>query len=520
MKAKLVITLTLSFVIHAYADSATWNLNPISDDWDTAENWTPNTIPDGPDDDATFNQSNITSVVVPATEEVRSLIFAPGADQFTITVNGHRNFFIVSGIVNDSAVNQTLVALADPSGVSGTIVFDSSSTSGTMMTIITEGNSVANLGNGGLVIFNSSSTAAANTFFNLGATVDGGFGGRIIFNTGARAADSTITNDGGTVAGANGGFTSFEAGGHAGNAVITAAGATVPDAFGGVILLADGADAGAAALIATGGTNGGRGGRVFLGDISGSAQVEVNGNGILDVGRKPSHPSRVGSLEGDGIVKLSAHDSLEIGNNNVSTTFSGTIQNSGSIIKTGTGTLTLNGANTYSGRTTVTSGILLVSNASGSGTGTGAMSVNAGTLGGSGIISGAVTVGTNTGVQAFLAPSKGVRIPATLTIQGALTLNDDSTYLYKLDTETVTADEVIANGVVIDSGAKFSLRSSGNNALTLGEVFTVINNTSATPIAGTFHNLADGQIISVNGSNLQASYSGGDGNDLTLTVVP
>jgi hypothetical protein len=79
---------------------------------------------------------------------------------------------------------------------------------------------------------------------------------------------------------------------------------------------------------------------------------------------------------------------------------------------------------------------------------------------------------------------------------------------------------VIANGVVIDSGAKFSLRSSGNNALTLGQVFTVINNTSATPIAGTFHNLADGQIISVNGSNLQASYSGGDGNDLTLTVVP
>ena len=79
---------------------------------------------------------------------------------------------------------------------------------------------------------------------------------------------------------------------------------------------------------------------------------------------------------------------------------------------------------------------------------------------------------------------------------------------------------MIANGVTIDSGAKFSLRPSGNNALTTGQVFTVINNTAATPISGTFHNLRDGAIINVNGNNLQASYTGGDGNDLTLTVVP
>jgi hypothetical protein len=38
--------------------------------------------------------------------------------------------------------------------------------------------------------------------------------------------------------------------------------------------------------------------------------------------------------------------------------------------------------------------------------------------------------------------------------------------------------------------------------------------------AGTFHNLRDGVIVNVNGNNLQASYVGGDGNDLTVTVVP
>jgi hypothetical protein len=73
---------------------------------------------------------------------------------------------------------------------------------------------------------------------------------------------------------------------------------------------------------------------------------------------------------------------------------------------------------------------------------------------------------------------------------------------------------------MIDTGAKFSLRPSGNNTLTAGQVFTVVSNTSASPIAGTFHNLANGKIITVNGRNLRASYSSGDGNDLTLTVVP
>jgi len=46
----------------------------------------------------------------------------------------------------------------------------------------------------------------------------------------------------------------------------------------------------------------------------------------------------------------------------------------------------------------------------------------------------------------------------------------------------------------------------------------VIKNTAVTPISGTFSNLPNGAIV--NGNNLQASYSGGDGNDLTLTVVP
>jgi autotransporter-associated beta strand protein len=58
------------------------------------------------------------------------------------------------------------------------------------------------------------------------------------------------------------------------------------------------------------------------------------------------------------------------------------------------------------------------------------------------------------------------------------------------------------------------------SAPSLGTVITVISNTSATPISGTFSNLPDGSTINVGGRNCQVSYSGGDGNDLTLTVVP
>ncbi|HEY3601845.1 MAG TPA: hypothetical protein VGK72_07795, partial [Chthoniobacterales bacterium] len=66
------------------------------------------------------------------------------------------------------------------------------------------------------------------------------------------------------------------------------------------------------------------------------------------------------------------------------------------------------------------------------------------------------------------------------------------------------------------------LNLSGQTQGTLrqGLTLTLISNTSANPISGTFSNLPDGAIVTVNGNNLQASYEGGDGNDLTLTVIP
>jgi autotransporter-associated beta strand protein len=212
---------------------------------------------------------------------------------------------------------------------------------------------------------------------------------------------------------------------------------------------------------------------------------------------------------------------LAIGGNNRSTEFSGVISGFGaSLTKTGSGTLVLSGLNTYSAGTTISQGILRVNNPLDSATGLGFVSVLNGTLGGDGMIGGVVLVG-GAGGNATLAPAAGSRGQSTLEIERSLTFRKNSSYMasFRAQNNTVTSDLVVADGVTINTGI-IVLHGRTNHALQEGTVITLISNTATTPISGTFRNLADGAIVNVNGNNLQANYEGGDGNDLTLTVVP
>lgn len=148
------------------------------------------------------------------------------------------------------------------------------------------------------------------------------------------------------------------------------------------------------------------------------------------------------------------------------------------------------------------------------------MLINSGKLGGVGQIVGSVTVGTGSGGGVVLSPGQNEAAVGTLRINHELTFQADGSYEFGVDTDTTTADEVIPNGVTIDDGAQFDISSVGSGVLPLDTVFTAINNTAATPIAGTFSNLPDGGTFTIDSNTFQVDYEGGDGNDLTLTIVP
>ncbi len=537
----------------AFAGSATWKKNPISGDWNTAANWTPATIPNGPSDTATFQSSNETDVSLSDYTEVDGIVFGVGANAFTITPT-RRLTISGAGITNDSGVvenfihdpdspvhAQTLFAnsatagamtvfrnKSNPEGVNGIVYFTNTSNAGSA-TFINDGAAVSGTFNGGLVAFEDTASAGNGLFTNNGGEVSGADGGLVRFGGVNRsfttAANGTFINNGGVVSGANGGTIDLTARAHGGEATFINNGGMVSGAGGGVTLISVLANAEHATLIANGGTGGGAGGSIQFSvkTRGGNARVEVFGNGNLDISaHAPRTPVRIGSLEGDGLVFLGANG-LSVGRRPVDTTFSGVIQDGGisggtggSFTKLGRGSLTLTGSSTYTGGTTIESGILLVSNATGSGTGTGAVQVDGGTLGGTGRITGTVTVGNGTSSGAIIQPGPGEK-PGTLTIHNKVTFNSLSTYQCILNRTTSRAARVSALGVTIN-GATFSLVDTGNGTLTPSTVFTIINNTSANLIAGTFSNLADGSTFNSGGTTFKVNYEGGDGNDLTLTV--
>ena len=227
----------------------------------------------------------------------------------------------------------------------------------------------------GVTTFYDSSTAASSTINNNGAVAP--FYGRTVFEDNSTAANATINNQGGTAANVAGGRLFFDEFGDpnsaptAGNATINNYGGIANGSFGSATNFSGGT-AGNATIIAYGGTNGGAGGAIEFDSYGdgGLARIELFGNGYLELFNLFNPNVTIGSLEGNGLVYLIGN-TLSIGSNNLSTTFSGVISNQdpfgiygplvGSIIKVGTGTLTLTNASTYGGGTTVTSGTLVAS---------------------------------------------------------------------------------------------------------------------------------------------------------------
>jgi autotransporter-associated beta strand protein len=297
--------------------------------------------------------------------------------------------------------------------------------------------------NNGSLEFFSRSTAANAAITNTGSLSS------ITFRGVSTAGNSTIANDGGSV--------DFVNTSSAGSATITNSGS---------LTFRDTSTAGNAAITNAAGRT-----------VDFSASTGPNGD----------HKLSAGSIAGAGNIYLGANQ-LTIGGNNQSTTFSGIISDcgvggtlclsagalGGSLVKTGSGTLTLTGADTYTGGTTVLGGTLSTNNSVAS---TGPVTVDGGgTLGGNG------TVGNTTINNGTLSPGNSV---GTITVNGNLVLTPAANY--KVEVSSLSADRTNVTGMATLGGA--TVHAIYAIGASIFKQYTIID--AAGGVSGTFASLVN-----------------------------
>lgn len=202
----------------------------------------------------------------------------------------------------------------------------------------------------------------------------------------------------------------------------------------------------------------------------------------------------------------------------------------GTLSKSGPGVLELTGANLHS-NTLVRAGTLLVNNTTGSATGVGTVTVDAGaTLGGGGFIGGA------THVSGTLAPGNS---PGVLTVKNAVTLNAGSEMHIEIAGRSVGTeyDQLVIDhpgGAGLTIGEEVNLRLSLLDGFVpvVGDRFVIVLS-NADPVAGVFGrlngvaaDLSDGAPFAFAGLQWRIDYDAQSdgtphgGRNVVLAVVP
>jgi len=180
LRISAVIALLCGSAGLGFAGSATWLQDPFSNNWNTAANWNPATIPDGPGNVATFSVSDQTNVNVSSSIILDSIVFQADASPFTITTASEIASVLINGagVINNSAVAQNF-AIGAMGHDQGALDFAGSASAGNA--IYSQAGAAVRNSFGGTTSFFNSSTAATATFFVGGGAVSGAAGGGVLF---------------------------------------------------------------------------------------------------------------------------------------------------------------------------------------------------------------------------------------------------------------------------------------------------------------------------------------------------
>ncbi len=196
----------------------------------------------------------------------------------------------------------------------------------------------------------------------------------------------------------------------------------------------------------------------FAGNLTLTANTEIQSDaGTLALS---------GTINGDAASRTLAFDGA--GNTTVSNIIGANVS---TLAKAGAGTLTLSGANTYTGATAVNAGTVVVSNTAGLGAaGSGTTIADGATLSFSS--GGALTVAENLNVQGQGVASAGAirNLAGNTTLSGAINL-DNETYIGAASGTTLTASNTI-------SGTGFGLTKVGDGTLVLSGANTYTGTTA------------------------------------------
>lgn len=216
-----------------------------------------------------------------------------------------------------------------------------------------------------------------------------------------------------------------------------------------------------------------------------------------------------------------ANQAYSVDTNGQSVTYASALASSGgSLRKSGAGTLTLTGNNTYAGGTIVSGGVLQIG-ASNTLADSGAVTLSGGSLdlGASsdtiGSLTGPGTVTTTTGVLTVAG-----RLAGGL-VSGNIGLHPQATFSPSVGLKAggaTTVAGLTVTGTVDLGGSSLDLAITGR--ADVGQAVTIVSNDGSDPIIGGFAGLPDYTVfLAGNGQTFRIDYAGGDGNDIVLTRV-